>query len=235
MRGIGRIVALTAIGAAGWTQSLDPLVADPRHYKLEIDNQWVRVVRETMGPHETMPMHQHTPPGAVIILLTDRNNRLTSPDGKSTNPHNRAGEMEWAGPSTHRSENLNDKPFEALRIEPKMPGGPLKKLPEEKTDAIVVDPEAYKVEFENEYVRAIRVTIGPNQKMPNLHKHPATGAVVVYLTDQNMRQTLADGKTRENHYRAKQVRWVAPDQAHRDENLSSEPSKLIRVEIKQAQ
>ena len=235
MHSIRLVLAVAAIGLTGESQSLDPLVADPQHYNLEFENQWVRVTRETMGPHDTMPMHEHTAPGAVIVLLTDRNNRLTSPKGKSENPHNKAGEIQWAGPATHRSENLNNAPFEAVRIEPKMVAGPLKKLPVEKTDATLVDPEAYKVEFENEYVRAIRVTIGPNANMPNLHTHPAAGAVVVYLTDQNMRQTLADGKTRENHYKAKQARWVMPDQAHRDLNLSAAPSQLIRVEIKQAQ
>ncbi len=36
-------------------------------------------------------------------------------------------------------------------------------------------------------VRAIRVTVGPHEKL-KMHKHPATGAVVVYLSDQDMRQ-----------------------------------------------
>ncbi len=36
---------------------------------------------EHLGPHETMPMHQHPAPGAVIVFLTDRNNRLTYFDG----------------------------------------------------------------------------------------------------------------------------------------------------------
>ncbi|MBV9506385.1 MAG: hypothetical protein JO323_15410 [Acidobacteriia bacterium] len=214
-------------------QSLDPLVADPQHYKLEFENQWVKVVRETMGPHEKMPMHEHTAPGALIILMTDRNNRLTSKSGASETPRNHAGEIQWAGPSVHKSENLNDAPFEAIRIEPKQlpPGVSPKPLPPEKDDATILDPETYHVEFENEYVRAIRVNIPPNEK-GKMHKHPATRAVVVYLTDQNMRQTLADGKTRENHYKAGQVRWVGPDVAHQDQNLSGMPSKLIRVELK---
>src|ERR1700733_4410895 len=66
--------------AAG-AQAPDPLVADPQHIHLELENQWVRVFQEHMGPHESMPMHQHPAPGAVIIFLTARNNRLTYFDG----------------------------------------------------------------------------------------------------------------------------------------------------------
>ncbi len=232
---IGAFAALVyfqepGVGAA----SLDPLIADPQHYRLEFENQWVRVMREKMGPHEKMPMHQHTPPGAVVVLLTDRNNRLTAQDGTSQVFRNHAGDLMWAAPSIHRSENLNDAPFEALQIQPKQPAGVTPQpLPAEKQDAVVVDPQHYKVEVENEYVRVIRVNIPPREKLM-FHKHPATGAVVVYLTDQNMRQTLADGQSRENHYTAKQVRWVGPDAAHQDQNLSDAPSKLIRIELKMA-
>jgi quercetin dioxygenase-like cupin family protein len=239
---------LLAVCAMARAQSLDPLVADPQHYKLEFENQWVRVVRETMGPHEKMPMHQHTSP-ALIVFLTDRNNRLTSLDGKADNTHNLAGQIQWAPPATHSSENLNDARFEAVRVEPNpvkiLPSGaktvsqerpararPL--APPAKDEATMVDPETYHVEFENDYVRVIRVTIAPRET-GKMHTHPQTGAVVVYLSDQNMRQKLADGQTRENHYKAGQVRWVMPEAlAHQDSNLSDNPSRLIRVELKMA-
>ena len=74
MRAVYLGVMLAAIAARA--QSLDPLIADPQHYRLEVENQWVRAIREHMGPHESMPMHQHPQPGAVIVFLTDRHNRL---------------------------------------------------------------------------------------------------------------------------------------------------------------
>ena len=76
-----RILCLAIVLAvpAARAQSLDPLIADPQHYHLEVENQWVRAIREHMGPNERMPMHQHPLPGSVIVFLTDRHNRLTSP------------------------------------------------------------------------------------------------------------------------------------------------------------
>jgi quercetin dioxygenase-like cupin family protein len=233
-------VVLVAAVAPAWlelpaarAQSLDPLVADSRHYHLELENQWVRVIRERMGPHETMPMHQHPMPGSVIVFLTDRHNRLTSPDDARQELRNRAGDLMWSPASTHRSENLNDAPFEAVQIEPRLPasGKTAPRFSADKLDATVVDPEHYHVEMENEYVRVLRVGIGPHEKL-RMHKHPDTGAVLVHLTDQNMRLTLSDGTVRDSRYAAKQVRWVEPGIAHQDENLSDAPLRFIRIELK---
>src|ERR1700733_12765602 len=80
------------IAAAG-AQAPDPLVADPQHTHLELENQWVRVFEEDMGPHESMPMHQHPAPGAVIVFLTSRNNRLTYFDGTVKTFQNHPGEV----------------------------------------------------------------------------------------------------------------------------------------------
>lgn len=214
-------------------QSLDPLKVDPQHYTLEVENQFVRVFREHMAPRESMPMHQHPAPGAVIVLLTARHNRLTAPDGTSREFRNQPGDLLWSAPSTHRGENLNNAPFEAVQIEPRRPRDAMSKFRVDDLDATKVDPQHYKVEFENEYVRVLRVSLAPHEKLRQ-HTHPPTGAILVHLTDQNMRLTLADGTIRDSRYNAKQVRWVEPGVAHQDENLSDQPLRFIRVELKLA-
>ena len=238
------VACVASVTSMFWTlpaaqaQSLDPLAADPQHYHLEVENQWVRVIREHMGPNEKMPMHQHPGPGAVIVFLTDRHNRLTSPDGVSQELRNRAGDLMWSAASTHRGENLNNAPFEAVQIEPRRAAreiAPTAARPaaKDKLDATVVDPQHYHVELENEYVRVLRVNIGPHEKL-RMHTHPDAGAILVQLTDQNLRLTLADGTTRDSRYAAKQVRWVEPGVAHQDENLSGTPLTFIRIELKLA-
>ena len=180
-----------------------------------------------------MPMHQHPPPGAVIVFLTDRDNQLTYFDGTVKTFHNPAGDVIWSAPTVHQSENLSGARFAAVQIEPRPAANP-RPFPEESTDAVTVDPMHYQVVAENEWIRAIRLTVGAHEKL-RMHKHPATGAVVVYLTDQNMRQYHADGTSRESHYKAGTVRWVEPDAAHQDENLGGKPFRLIRIELKQSQ
>ena len=220
------------LGVRG-AQAPDPLIAAPSHTYLELQNQWARAFKEYLGPHQTMPMHQHPAPGAVIVFLTDRNNKLTYFDGSVKTFQNHAGEVIWSAPTTHKSENLTDANFAAIQVEPKPVANP-KPFPKESTDAVIVDPEHYHVVVENEWIRAIRLTVGPHEKL-KFHKHPATGAVIVYLTDQNMRQYHADGTSRESRYKAGTVRWAPPDASHQDQNLSDKPFSLVRIELKQAQ
>jgi quercetin dioxygenase-like cupin family protein len=234
-----RFLWIAAATACAWAQqpapkqAPDPLAADPQHTHLELQNQWVRVFQEHMGPHETMPMHQHPAPGAVIVFLTDRGNKLTYFDGTVKTFQNHAGDVIWSAPTTHRSENLTSAQFAAIQIEPKPVANP-KPFPTESTDAVNVDPAHYHVIVENEWIRAIALTVGPHEKL-KMHKHPATGAVVVILSDQDMRQYHADGSAHESHFKAGTVRWVPPDAAHQDENLSDKPFRLVRIELKQAQ
>lgn len=210
-------------------------MAAPKNIHIELENQWVRAFREHMDPHGILPMHSHPAPGAVIVLLTARDNRLTPEHGAPQEMRNGAGEVMWAAPSVHKGENLLDKPFEAVQIEPRQPAGTsAAHFVVDKTDATVVDPQHYHVELENQYVRVLRVEIGPHEKL-KMHTHPQTGAVLVQLTDQNLRLTSADGTSRASKYSAGQVRWVDPPAtAHQDENLSDQPLEFIRVELKYA-
>jgi len=231
-RAIGPVVEGDRVRAT--RRELDPLRADPRHYTVDVENQWVRVIRERMGPRATMAMHQHPNPGAVIVFLTDRHNRLTTADGRTQELRNPADDLMWSPASGHRSENLTDSPFEAVQIEPRWPSGtrPPPFLPD-ALDAPKIDPQHYHVELENEFVRVLRVNIGPHEKLA-LHTHPQTGAILVQLTDQNLRLTQADGTARASTYPAKIARWVEPGAAHQDENLSDQPLRFIRVELKLA-
>jgi hypothetical protein len=215
-------------------ESLDPLTVDPPHYTLEIENQWTRVFREHMGPRDTMIMHQHPLPGAVIVMLTDRHNRLTAPDGTAREFQNKAGYVMWSPASSHRSENLDAIQFEALQIELHAPNGAFVTLaPAEKSDPVLTDPKHFHLELENEYARVIRINVGPHEKL-GLHKHLDTKSVVVYLTDYNAKVTEAGGKSSQVSYKAKQVRFVDASGAHEEENLSDSPMELVRVELKQA-
>jgi uncharacterized RmlC-like cupin family protein len=100
------------------TSSKDPVKIDPKHYKVEFENDQVRVVRVTVGAHETAPMHEHSL-NRVTVFLTDQVNRVTGSDGKVDTVRHKAGDAAWATPVTHKEENLDDKPFEVIMVEVK--------------------------------------------------------------------------------------------------------------------
>jgi beta-alanine degradation protein BauB len=98
------------------TVPLDPVKIDPKHYKVELENDQVRVIRAHMGPHDSVPMHEHSL-NRVTVFLTDQNIRSTGADGKVTVGQHKAGEAIWSPPITHKEENLNDQPFEVIAVE----------------------------------------------------------------------------------------------------------------------
>ncbi len=95
-------------------------------------------------------------------------------------------------------------------------------------DATVVDPEHYTVEFENDYVRVIRISYGPNEKSV-MHDHMA--GVAVFLSDGKGTFTYPDGKTEEWIAKSGVSMWN-PAITHSPENLLDAPFELIFVEVK---
>lgn len=99
----------------------DAVTADGKHYKVELENQFVRVLRIHYGPNEIGNMHNH--PHSVTVFLTDGKLKMTFPDGKSMVGEVPAGKVVWEEAGPHQPQNLLDKPFEAVRIELKSAAG----------------------------------------------------------------------------------------------------------------
>jgi hypothetical protein len=59
----------------------DPVKVDPKHYKVDVENEKVRVLRINYGAHEKSVMHSH--PDGVAIFQNDIHCRFTFPDGKT--------------------------------------------------------------------------------------------------------------------------------------------------------
>ena len=96
-------------------------------------------------------------------------------------------------------------------------------------DPLRVDPKDNKLEFENSQVRVIRVKIGPRQSVP-MHEY-ILNHVVVCFTDQNVRETSADGKAEVKQHKAGDFTWSGPSK-HKIENLSDKPFEAAVVELK---
>jgi quercetin dioxygenase-like cupin family protein len=110
-------VALLLAAAAVPAKAQDPVKVDPKHYKVEFENDQVRVLRITYGAHEKSVMHVH--PGAVAVFLTDGQSKFALPDGKSEDAPFKAGTTRWTPSGKHLPENTGDKPFELILVEMK--------------------------------------------------------------------------------------------------------------------
>ena len=112
------LAGVLAYGVAAYAQpagKADPVKVDPKHYKVEFENESVRVLRITYAPGEKSVMHYH--PNAMAVYLTDGMTRMTTPDGKSQDMPVKAGGTGWTAAGTHLPQNVGNKPFELVLVE----------------------------------------------------------------------------------------------------------------------
>ena len=88
---------------------------DSTNYKIEFENDQVRVIRINYGAHEKSIMREHTL--EVLVFMTDGEWRFTYPDGKTEESNWNAGEVGWSFGEKHLPENLSDEPYELILVE----------------------------------------------------------------------------------------------------------------------
>lgn len=183
--------------------------------RVEIENQWVRVLRVSLAPHEKTEIPITLPTAGVVLT-----------DLSENGIQRKAGEVYYIDEKTNLlNENLSDQPAQQILIELK-PNAP--KSPPVKLDPVRLDPEHHIVLLDNDRVRAIRTILLPHLKSPR-HEHPHY--VVVYLTDLHTTMTLANGKQIDNPRKPGEVAW-RDALSHVTENIGENPAAEIQVEIK---
>jgi quercetin dioxygenase-like cupin family protein len=95
-------------------------------------------------------------------------------------------------------------------------------------DPTVVDAKHYKVMFENEQVRVLKITYGAKEKSV-MHEHP--NGVAVFITDGQIKFELPDGKSQDAAVKAGQAMF-APGGKHLPENVGDKPFEVVLVELK---
>ena len=82
---------------------LDPVAVDAAHYKVELENEQVRVLRVHYGPREKGQTHEHIL-NRVVLYLNDQ-------------PNAKADDVRMAGAATHAEENASDQPADRIAVE----------------------------------------------------------------------------------------------------------------------
>jgi quercetin dioxygenase-like cupin family protein len=204
MREIVTLIFLAVFGAAGlWAQA-----------PVKLDNEQVHVIAVTAQPHRPSPLVEH-PLNRVMIYLDPGEVTWTSAGGKVEKIQFHAGQVRWSpAGEPYKNENVTDHPIRIVEISLKNTAPA--PLPVSKLDPVAVDPQHYKVEFENDQVRVLRIHYGPRENGA-LHEHILNG-VVCYLTDHP-------------NAKAGDVR-MAGAATHTEENAFDQPVERIAVELK---
>jgi hypothetical protein len=83
--------------------ALDPAAVDPQHYKVELENEQVRVLRIHYDAHEKGQMHEHIL-NRVVVYLNDQ-------------PGAKADDVRVAGAAKHAEENASGQPADRIAVE----------------------------------------------------------------------------------------------------------------------
>jgi hypothetical protein len=179
-----------------------------------LESPQARVIVATLQPRTPAVASNGHSTHRVLIYLDD-GVMMRREGGEATRIEFRRGDVRWRPASAaYVAENVSDHPIRILEVDLKGPPAPA--APVSALDPAAVDPQHYKVEFENEHVRVLRIHYGPHEK-GQLHEH-ILNRVVVYLND----QTGA---------KADDVR-MAGAAKHVEENTSGEAADRIAVELK---
>lgn len=93
----------------------DPVKLDPKHYKVEFENDRVRVLRIKYGAGEKSVMHSH--PESIAVFLSEAHAKFTYPDGRSEDSNANAGTVQHMDAFTHLPESTSKTPFEVIQVE----------------------------------------------------------------------------------------------------------------------
>ncbi len=116
MKRVALLVSVGALALATSTvQAQDPVKVDPKHYKVEFENDQVRVLRIHYAVGEKSVMHNH--PDGVAVFLVDQTVKFTHPDGKSEEEAVKAGQTMWAQAGAHLPENVGKGPVDLILVE----------------------------------------------------------------------------------------------------------------------
>jgi quercetin dioxygenase-like cupin family protein len=162
--------------------------------KVEFENEQIRVVRASLGPHQKTPVHGH--PSRLGVTLTRNDIRTSLPDGTSRSSTRGVHEYFWSEPVTHEVENLSDAPLENIEIELKRassagvevkPAAGESKAQGTATNPVAVEQEPHHhVIFENQYVRVLDVVLHPGETSL-FHRHSLDN-VAIQLSDATMKR-----------------------------------------------
>jgi hypothetical protein len=205
------LAPLTLLLSAGLQAQNAPA---PAAITQKLDTDQARVIVATLKPHTPSVSANGHATDRVLIYLDE--GVMTRKEGdQTTKIEFHRGDVRWRPRSgAYTAENLSDHPIRILEVDLK--GPPKGPLPVTKIDPTIVDPPHYKVAFENDAVRVLRIHMGPNEKSP-MHEHNLN-RVVLYLNDQG-------------NSKADDVRMAGPG-THTEENASAQPADRIAVELK---
>jgi hypothetical protein len=234
---------LTAMSTApGVAVAQDPFAVAPQAYKVQFENDWVRVIRVHYAPHEKIPVHDHPKRQVIFIYLNDggpvRFKHVEGYSGSynSIRPATKAGAYRLAGvqPENHEVENTSDVPSDFLQVELKTEAVDIRSfhgryLPDDT--AKQKEPNYRKVEFDNGQIRITRIVCAAAGKCNpiGLDSNPA---LLIALSPARFKVATKEGKRKEAKLEPGGSEWLEAPGWPQLQNVGKDPAENLLIEFK---
>ena len=217
----------------------DPLKVAPDAYKLEFENDWVRVVRVHYGPRARIPVHDHPRWGAAYVYLNDGPEVIFKHKGSSklgavTRPPTKAGgfRLYKAVKEVHEVENTGDTPSDFLRVEFKTkPAGESTLRGRYYREDSPGNDNYQKVQFENEQIRITRIFCAASQTL-KLTSDSGQASLFIALSPGRLSVSDLKGFSTQVDVKPGQTKWFGSEQPQDFKNLVDSDAEFLRFDFK---
>ena len=232
MRFYRLLIAISLLAVSASAQ--DPLKTLPKAYKLQFENEWVKVVRVHYEPREKLPAHAHTETAAAYVYLNDGGpvlfNHIDQVYGPVTRQPTKAGSFRLyhAVQELHEVENKSDLPSDFLRVEFKTePLNPRSLYGRFYREQYPAGENFQKVQFQNEQIRITRLVCAPGKKL-DVSTSPGEPTLLIALTPTQLKVN----KSARINLDLGQSRWVDLNKQEQLENTGNSPAEILRFDFK---
>ena len=221
-------IIFTLLSLTGFGQ--DPTKVAPDAYKIEFENEWVKVTRVHYAPHAKIAAHDHTETGAAYVYLNDSGpvifKHINLGYGAITRPATKTGSFRVykAVKESHEVENPNDTPSDFLRVEFKTEvdaATPLRGKFHRETYSPGENFE--KVQFENAQIRVTRHACAKTCEL-------SAGAEPTLLVALNPVRLKSSGKG--EGLEPGKTKWIAAGKKETVENAGQTHAEFLRFDFK---
>jgi beta-alanine degradation protein BauB len=216
----------------------DPTKVAPDAYKLQFENEWVKVTSVHYGARTKIPVHDHSRWPAAYVYLNDAGPIIFSHTGWEhpvlTRPSVKARSFRlsptMAVAETHQVENPGNTASDLLRIEFRTTA-PTRSSLRGRFPALKYPAgrNFSKNQFENEQIRVRRLACAAGKKLA-VTADPTTPVMLVVLSA--TRIATPEGKTAA--YQPGDTIWIEKAESKILENLAASPFELLRFDFKTA-
>lgn len=225
------LLASALFGFSAVALGQDPTKVAPEAYRLQFENDWVKVTRVHYGPRARVPLHDHSRLPVAYVYLNDSGpinfkhegwehpvltRKPTKAGGFRLSPTVAVGER-------HEVENPTDIPSDFLRIEFKT-RAPVRGSLYGRFYPVRYRAGSYlkRVQFVNEQVRVTRLSCPPRKTLTVEAGASEPALLVILSRARSGRETIEVGQTV----------WLAGGGKRLIENPGDAPVELLRIDLR---